>query len=163
LRFRREKDRSLTALRHLSPTSAKILRAVIDALRPRGHGFDQPIDEYVLVEIDRTLPYLPTLMRLGLPLGLRVLEWEPLVFTARRATFSRMRRDEARAYLQGWLDSRLAPRRLLVYGLRALVFLVFYQHPTVLEAMGVHWDRRLVETVALRADTIGRSVHGGPH
>jgi hypothetical protein len=155
-------DLSQAALRHLSPTSAKILRAVIAALRPRGHGFDQPIDEDVLVDIDRTLPYLPTLSRVGLPIGLRVLEWEPLLFAGRHARLSRMRRDDARAYLQGWLHSRLAPRRLLVYGLRALVFLAFYQHPTVLEAMGVHWDRRLVETATLRADTLDRAGHGHP-
>jgi hypothetical protein len=116
----------------------------------------------VLVEIDRTLPYLPTLSRIGLPLGLRVLEWEPLLFTGRRVRLSRMRRDDARVYLQRWLDSRLAPRRLLVYGLRALVFLTFYQHPTVLAAMGVHWDRRVVETATLRADTLNRAGHGDP-
>ena len=116
----------------------------------------------MLVEIDRTLPYLPTLSRVGLPLGLRVLEWESLLFTGRRARLSGMGRDEARAYLQGWLDSRLAPRRLLVYGLRALIFLAFYQHPTVLEAMGVHWDRRLVETAVLRAETLHHAGHGEP-
>jgi hypothetical protein len=147
-------------LQHLSPVSATILRAVIAALRPRGHGFDQPIDEDVLVEIDRTLPYLPRLSRIGLPLGLRLLEWGPLVFAGRPTRLSRMSRDEARAHLQGWLDGRLGLRHLLVYGLRALVFLAFYQHPSVLEAMGVHWDRRLAEAVALRADTLDRAVHG---
>ncbi|HSD09447.1 MAG TPA: hypothetical protein VLF14_00555, partial [Candidatus Binatia bacterium] len=143
--------------------SATILRAVIAALRPRGHGFDQPIDEDVLVEIDRTLPYLPRLSRIGLPLGLRLLEWGPLVFAGRPTRLSRMSRDEARGYLQGWLESRLGLRHLLVYGLRALIFLAFYQHPAVLEAMGVHWDRRLVEAVELRADTLDRTVHGDPH
>jgi hypothetical protein len=116
----------------------------------------------VLVEIDRTLPYLPRLSRIGLPLGLRVLEWGPLVFAGQPTRLSRMNRDDARAYLQGWLDSRLGSRRLLVYGLRALIFLAFYQHPTVLEAMGVHWDRRLVEAVGLRADTLDRAAYGDP-
>lgn len=152
----------MAAPRHLSPRSAAILRALIAAIRPRGHGFDQPIDEDVLDEVDRTLPCLPTLSRIGLPLGLELLEWGPLLFTGRPTRLSKMTRDAARAYLQGWLDSRFAARRMLVYGLRALVFVAFYQHPQVLEAMGVGWDRRLVETVRLRAETLDHARYGYP-
>jgi hypothetical protein len=149
-------------LRHLSARSAAILRVVIDALRPRGHGFDQPIDEEVLVEIDRTMPYLPALTRLGLPLGLRALEWSAPLFTGRPTRLSRMNREQARTYLQGWLDSSITLRHMLVYGLRALVFIAFYQHPSVLAAMGVGWDRRLVETVRLRAETLDTAKYGYP-
>jgi len=152
----------VTGARHLSPRAAAILRAVIDAIRPRGHGFDQPIDEHVLAEIDRTLPYLPASTRLGLPLGLHALEWTAPLFTGRAKRFTRMNRAEAQAYLQGCLDSRIKLRHLLVYGLRALVFIAFYQHPSVLAAMGVHWDRRQIETVRLRAQTLDRARYGYP-
>jgi hypothetical protein len=135
---------------------------VIDALRPRGYGFDQSIDEHVLLEIDRTLPCLPRLMRLGLPIGLRLLEWGPPLFDGRASRLTALDRLDAQAYLQGWLDSRMTPRRLLVHGLRALVFLAFYQHPSVLDAMGVRWDRRLIETVRLRAETLDRAKYGYP-
>ena len=148
--------------RNLSARSAAILRTVIDALRPRGHGFDQPIDDDVLAEIDRTLPYLPTLTRLGLPVGLRALEWGPPLFAGRFTRLTRMNREDARAYLLRWLDSRINARHMLVYGLRALVFLSFYQHPSVLAAMGVAWDRRLVETVRLRAETLDTAKYGYP-
>ena len=151
------------SLRNLSPRTAAILRVLIDALRPRGHGFDQPIDEDVLIEIDRTLPYLPAMTRFGLPIGLRVLEWGPPIFAARAKRFTSMNREEARAYLQNWLESRIKPRHLLVYGLRALIFVSFYQHPSVLEAMGVHWNRRLVETVRLRAETLEPARHAHLH
>jgi hypothetical protein len=101
-------------------------------------------------------------MRLGLPLGLRLLEWGPPLLVGRVRRFTALDRQEARAYLQGWLDSRLAARRLLVHGLRALVFLAFYQHPSVLDAMGVRWDRRLIETVGLRAATLDHAKYGYP-
>ena len=117
----------------------------------------------MLAEIDRILPYLPAMTRSALPLGLLLLEWGPPIFGARLMRFTRMSRDEARAYLEGWLESRLKPRHLLVYGLRALVFVAFYQHPTVLAAMRVHWDRRLVETVRLRAETLEPSHHASLH
>jgi hypothetical protein len=161
-RGRAEESSGVTLPRNLSPRSAAVLRAVIDALRPRGHGFDQSIDEYVLLEIDHTLPCLPRLMRLGLPLGLRLLEWGPPLLVGRARRLTALDRQEARAYLQGWLDSRLTARRLLVHGLRALVMLAFYQHPSVLDAMGVRWDRRLVETVHLRAATLDHAKYGYP-
>ena len=147
-------------LRSLSPRSATILRAVIDALRPRGYGFDQAIDEDVLLEIDRTLPYLPRLTRLCIPAGLRLLEWGPPLLLGRGRRFTSLDRREARSCLQGWSGSRLPPLRFLVLGLRALVFLAFYQHPSVLEAMGVHWERRLAETVERRATLLGHGKHG---
>ena len=34
------------------------------------------------------------------------------------------------------------------------MYLAFYQHPAVLAAMEVGWDRRLEETLRLRAETI---------
>ena len=150
------------ALRNLSPTSTSILRAAIAGLRPRGHGFDQPIDEDVLAEIDRTIPCFPPLFRLGFWLGLRVLEWGPLVFTGRPTRLTRMGCDQATRYLDGWLRSRSALRRMLLFGVRTLVYLAFYQHPSVLHAMEVDWDRRMGETIRLRADTLDRETHADP-
>ncbi|MGH7822404.1 MAG: hypothetical protein ACREQ9_21785 [Candidatus Binatia bacterium] len=147
---------------HLSPASAAILRAVIAAIRPRGHGFDQPIDEDVLLEVDRTVPYFPAPLRLAFPLGLRLLEWGPLLFAGRAARMSRMPCAEAAAYLDGWLHSALAPRRMLLLGVRTLVYLAFYQHPSVLAAMEVGWDRRVEETVRLRAATLDHARYGYP-
>ena len=60
--------------------TARILRAAVAAIRPRGHGFDQPIDADVLSEMQRFFVHLPTPMRLGFPVGLRLLEWGPPVF-----------------------------------------------------------------------------------
>jgi hypothetical protein len=149
-------------LRNLSPRSTAILAAVVDAIRPRGHGFDQPIDDDVLHEIDRILPCLPPLTRLGLPLGLHALEWSAPLSTGRFTRLTGMSRAEAQRYLRGWLESRLTPRHMLLLGLRALVFASFYQHPSVLASMRVHWDRRLVETVRLRAETLDHAKYGYP-
>jgi len=76
--------------------TARILRAAIAAIRPRGHGFDQPIDDDVLAEMQRFFVHLPTPMRLGFPVGLRLLEWGPPVFARRMVRFSDMPAGEAR-------------------------------------------------------------------
>ena len=135
---------------------------MIATIRPRGHGFDQPIDDDVLTEVDRTVPFMPRPLRILFPLGLRLLEWGPLLFAARPTRLSRMPRQDALALCERWLQSRAGPIRMLMLGVRALVYLAFFQHPTVLEAMGVRWDRRMAETVRLRAETLDHAGYGYP-
>lgn len=133
--------------------TTRILRAAVAAIRPRGHGFDQRIDEDVLAEMQRFFLYLPTPMRLAFPVGLRLLEYGPPVFARRLTRFSRMPPDDARAYLEDFLHAG-GPRTALVMGLRALVLLAFYQHPQVLRDMGVDWAGRATVLTARRAELL---------
>jgi hypothetical protein len=127
--------------RPLSAGTLRVLRAAVAAIRPRGHGFDQPIDDDVLAAMARFFPFLPAPMRLGFPIGLRLLELGPIVVLRRRARFTRLPVDEARAYLER-LHAGGGPFAALVLGLRALVLLHFYQHPAVLAALQVDWPAR---------------------
>jgi hypothetical protein len=141
--------------RNLDTGSRRILRAFVDAARPRGSGFDQEIEEDVLAQIDGFLPHLPRPMRVGLPVGLRLLEYGPPIF-ARPRRWSRMSslpRDEAERYLEGWLEAG-GLRGTLLLGLRTLLFLAFYQHPDVLESLDVDWEGRARELSVLRAELI---------
>ena len=126
----------------------RILRAVVTAIRPRGHGFDQPVDDDVLREIESFLPFLPWPLRIGLPAGLRLIEFGPPLFARRLTRFTRMAPDEARAYLAGFQHAG-GLRSALLLGLRTLVFLAFYQHPRVLASLGVDWAGR-ARTLAVR-------------
>jgi hypothetical protein len=133
--------------------TVRILRAAVAAIRPRGHGFDQPIDADVLAEVQRFLPHLPTPMRLAFPVGLRLLEYGPPLFAGRLTRFSSMAPDAARAYLEGFHRAG-GPRAAMVLGLRALVFLAFYQHPAVLADMGIDWQGRAVAMTRRRAELL---------
>jgi hypothetical protein len=133
--------------------TARILRAAVAAIRPRGHGFDQPIDADVLAEVQRFLPHLPTPMRLTFPVGLRLLEYGPPLFARRLTRFSSMSPDAARAYLERFRRAG-GVRAALVLGLRTLVFLAFYQHPAVLADMGVDWQGRAALLTRRRAELL---------
>ena len=136
-----------------SPGTARILRAAIAAIRPRGHGFDQPVDDDVLEEIQRFIPYLPGPMRIAFPAGLRLLEYGPPLFARRWSRFSALPIDQARAYLEGFQRAG-GLRAALVVGLRALVLLAFYQHPQVLAHLGIDWQGRAVELTRRRAELL---------
>jgi hypothetical protein len=137
-------------MQSLSAGRRRILRAAIAAIRPRGHGFDQPIDDDVLHEIETFLPFLPAPMRVGFPLGLYLIELGPPLFVRRWTRFSRMPLDEARTYLTHFQEAGGA-RAALLLGLRTLVFLGFYQHPQVLASLGIDWPGRAAELVRRRA------------
>jgi hypothetical protein len=122
----------------------------VATIRPRGHGFDQPIDADVLAEIERFLPHLPWPLRLGLLLGLRLIEWGPPLFAHRLTRFSRLPREAARAYLASFQHAG-GLRAALLTGLRTLVFVAFYQHPQVLASLEVDWAGRAVELTRRRA------------
>ena len=137
----------------------RILRAAVAAIRPRGHGFDQPIDADVLDEMRRFFAYLPAPMRLGLPIGLRLLEWGPPLFARRLTRFSAMPPDQARAYLESFLRAG-GLRAAMVLGLRTLVFLAFYQHPRVLADMGIDWQGRATTLTRRRAELLAAASPG---
>jgi len=133
--------------------SRRILRAVIAAIRPRGHGFDQPIDDDVLRDIERFFPFLPGTLRVGLPLGLWLVELGPPLFARRWCRFTSLPPAEAAAYLAGFQHAG-GLRAALLMGLRTLVFLAFYQHPEVLASLGIDWAGRAAALTRRRAELL---------
>ncbi len=136
----------------LGSGSERILRACLATIRPHGSGFDLEIDEDVLAGVDTMLPSLPRNLRLLLPVGLRLLEWGPALFAhpRRLARMSRLPPEQALAYLEGWQQAG-GLRGGLLLGVRTLLYLCFYQHPQVLESLGVDWQGRAAELTSRRA------------
>ena len=134
----------------LGTTSMRILKHAMAVMRPRGGVFDVDVDEDVLRSIVGFLEYLPAPTRLSFPLGLRLLEYGPFLFREGFRTFSSMDEETAARYLHHWERAGSAPS-LLYQGVRALVFVCFYQHPRILEAMEVDWQGRADNRVRFRA------------
>jgi hypothetical protein len=138
------------AQRPLSRTTDRVLTAAVAAIRPRGHGFDHAIDDDVLARVHAFFPFLPAPLRRAFPVGLRLLEWAPLVVLRQRRRFTSLSTDEARRILER-LNDQGGPFGALVLGLRTLVFLAFYQHPEVLRTLEVDWAGRAAELTQRRA------------
>lgn len=134
----------------LGETSMRILKHAVAVMRPRGGVFDLDVDDDVLRSMAGFLEYLPAPTRLSFPLGLRLLEYGPFLFREGFRTFSSMDEETATRYLHHWERAGSAPS-LLYQGVRALVFVCFYQHPRILEAMEVDWQGRADDRVKFRA------------
>lgn len=141
----------------LGKTSMRILRHAVAVMRPRGGVFDLDVDDEVLDSMVGFLEYLPAPARLSFPLGLRLLEYGPFLFREGFRTFSSMDGETAARYLHHWERAGSAPS-LLYQGVRALVFVCFYQHPKILEAMEVDWQGRADERVRFRARVMREKI-----
>lgn len=135
----------------------RILRHAVAVIRPRGGVFDLDVDDDVLRSMAGFLEYLPAPTRLSFPLGLRLLEYGPFLFREGLRTFSSMDEETAARYLHHWERAGSAPS-LLYQGVRALVFVCFYQHPKILEAMEVDWQGRADERVRFRARILREQI-----
>jgi hypothetical protein len=138
----------------LAPRVERVLAAAVAAIRPRGHGFDHPIDDAVMAKVRAFFPYLPPPLRRAFPIGLRLLEFSPLVVLRRATRFTQLAPEDARHVLERLWDVG-GPFGALVLGLRTLVFLAFYQHPDVLRTMEIDWAGRATELTRRRAALLG--------
>ena len=129
--------------------SLRTLRAVVRVVRPREGIYERTGDDAVLRVCLSFVPYMPAPARLGLPIGLWLLEWCPLLFGLGPRRFSSLDEVDAAAYLARLLHSR-PPLSTTVVGLRALMLIAFYERPEVLDGLGVEWQKRADELTQRR-------------
>ncbi len=130
-----------------STRDGTLLRAVLEALLPRGGAFPLGAAD---TDVDAALArYFASLHPLG-PAGLRALllaiEYGTAVFERTRP-FSRLEPAARERALAAWETSRLAPRRQLVASLKLLACMHFYERPDVWAAIGyddAHLRRKLL-------------------
>ncbi len=135
---------------------ARALRAVVAAIRPRGHGFDQPIDDDVVRDVEAGLRHVPRSLRLWITLGLYFVEFGAPLLARRFCRFSSLSPEVGFELLAPWEHAR-GVRHSLLRGLRFLIFFSFYQHPLVLQSLEVDWAGRAATLAHLRAELLGQT------
>jgi hypothetical protein len=145
----------------LARARLRTLRAVVAAIRPRGYGFDQPIDDDVVAEVTESIRHLPMGLRVWFETGLALVEYGTPLYARRMCRFSSLTPAEGLALLSRWEHGR-GLRNALLRGLRFLIFFSFYQHHRVLETLQIDWPGRAATLIRLRAELMHREGGAGP-
>jgi len=129
--------------RNMSRCTARILRALIQTLKPRKPDFDPPIEDYLMEIADNFMAALPSHMKILLPLGLYLLEFGTIIFVPTVVPFSKLSLEKRDKYLKGWSESKIPLRRDLIKGLKAICMIGYYAHPEVMKHIGYNLDQHL--------------------
>jgi len=121
---------------NLSPRCRRIIRALIEVVKPRKPDFDLPLEDEILDFADLFVGYMPWLMKTAFPLGIYLLEYGTLIFQGTIQPFSRLPLSERERYVQGWVDSKIGLRRDLIKGMKTLGLSCYYSHPQVTARLG---------------------------
>jgi hypothetical protein len=143
----------------LSSRRRKILRALLDAMRPINHPMDKGVDtDSLLLSFEDYFQYAAPQVQTALPWMLDLLEYGTLPFSGRLRTFSALNRREQDAYLQSYIESPIHLRREIFKALRAFFCLIYYAQPSVLEAIGYDHQRYAEELYKRRYESFGEEI-----
>lgn len=124
-------------LRCLSDHEHRTLTALADALFPAGGAFPlgaasldlaRTFDGYLADEEDDR--------RADLKKALLLLEYGPVIFDGRAATFSHLSQEERLAHFDRWQTSDDVVRRQVALAFRKFLSVVFYDRPEVWSSIG---------------------------
>lgn len=128
---------------YLPRHSRKILRALIEVVKPAREGFDLPLEDFMVESMDEFYSYFPFHMKVGFPLGLLLLEYGTFIFMGRPSRFSRMSMKDREEYVRGWVNSGMALRRDLIKGVKGICLMAYYSHPEVMAHIGYDLEEHL--------------------
>ncbi len=114
----------------LSAGSRRVMDSLADAMIPSGEpGRPGALD---LNLVDNLMAWMDSLPIAGAARGLTLVCWvwefSP-IWSGRLARFSSLSLEDRMSVLESWEHSRLAPRRLALFGLKALLMVAFYNNP----------------------------------
>ncbi|MFO8048153.1 MAG: hypothetical protein R6U29_03890, partial [Desulfosudaceae bacterium] len=133
-RFRPDDDSS-SAKPVISGRRAKVLRAMMAALIPRGGAFSAGAEDFDLIpRINQLIDKLDPAARLGLPAALLWIELNSLIRTGRPLTA--LSRERATRLLRGLEHSRLVLNRYILLIFKLLTMMAFYERQPAVAAIG---------------------------
>ena len=124
-------------LKVLDAKTAAVVEAVADALVDDGTpSMPVPSQNGIAERIDGFLAGLHPDVQTQTKLLFTLLEHAPLVFGFFTSRFTRMKRNEQKAYLDGWSDSRFETRRMIGQAFKMFVYVNFYTLPATWSVLG---------------------------
>ncbi len=133
---------------NLPKWARKTLLSLIEVVMPRSEDFHPDLTDYILDYVDGYLKYFPVHLKWGTILGMLLLERGALIFKGKLKSFSKMSLPEREEYVKSWINSRWQIRRELIKGIKGLVMVAYYSHPTVLEHIGYDLQAHIRQVTA---------------
>jgi hypothetical protein len=121
---------------HLPRKARKIVRALIEVVKPRKPDFDLPVEDEMLEFLDNYYSHFPWHMKFLFPVGVYLLEYGTFIFKAWLRPFTILPLSKKEIYITDWIESRMALRRDLIKGVKGLCLTAFYSLPQVMEHIG---------------------------
>lgn len=121
---------------YLPKKARKIVRSLIEVVKPRKPGFDPPLEDDMLEFLDNYYSYFPFHMKLLFPIGLYLLEYGTFIFHAWSRPFSKLTMGEKEAYIDSWINSSMMLRRDLIKGVKGICLTAYYSQPQIMEHIG---------------------------
>jgi len=124
-------------LRALSAQDFRTLSALAEAILPAGNGFPKGARELLLPEaFDHFLADEPEFVASDLRMALTLVEFGPVWFSGRAATFSHLPVQKRLALFLAWSQSERLLLRQVTLAFRKFFCLVFYDHEEVWPHIG---------------------------
>ena len=111
--------------------STRIIRALAEVVLPLGPGAPPADLDAVARYVARYVCYMPSLLRVALPIGLLTLELGAFLLAPSLVPFSAMSLERRKRYVRGWVHSRLRLFRDLIKGMKGICYLAYYSSPEV--------------------------------
>jgi len=128
---------------NLSPRCRRIIRALVEVVKPRKPGFDLPLEDDIVDFADLFVGYMPWIMKTAFPFGIYLLEYGTLIFHGTLRPFTRLSLPERDRYVQGWVDSKISLRRDLIKGMKTLGLTYYYATPEAMAHLGYDLEKHL--------------------
>lgn len=128
---------------NLSERFRKILRKLMEVIKPRKPGFDLPIEDKLVDMVDGFYGYFPLHLKIGFPLGLLLLEYGTYIFNGLRKPFTKLDAAQAEQYIKSWINSKMLIRRDLIKGVKGIALTMFYSQPEAMAHIGYDIEAHL--------------------
>lgn len=135
---------------NLGKTSRAIVASLAGAVLPK-EGQDKETIDHVVKHVDGFVPFMPTLMRIGFPIGLLLIQWGTLVTLFALKPFTLLGDRVSQRYLRRWAESPFALFRALAQGVRGLILSAYYAQPDVYRTLGYKPEEYIEQCKAQRA------------
>jgi hypothetical protein len=118
----------------LSPAQRAIVRALGDTLLPSIAPGDPPGGDVVPDALDDFIGHLAPKKQRELKVVLTLFDLAAVPLHGRR--FARLSPERRAKYVEGWMTSRLPPRRIIFRSLRSLCRILYYEDDRTWNAIG---------------------------